>query len=44
MTINDYSKQFSVNERTARRDLRELIENNFIEKKGKTKGAYFNVK
>ena len=44
ITINDYSKQFMINEKTARRDLQELIKRDFIKKVGATKGSYFQVK
>ncbi len=43
-TIKEYVGCFDVNDRTARRDLKKLIEFGFIEKLGKTKGAYFQAK
>jgi len=44
MEINDYCKQFSVNEKTTRRDLKKLIGIGFVEKIGATKGAFFKAK
>jgi len=35
---------YKINERTARRDLKELIATGFINKIGSTKGAYFQAK
>ena len=44
MEIIDYCKQLKVNEKTARRDFKKLIEAGFIEKIGATKGAFFKAK
>lgn len=37
-------KVIEVNEKTARRDLKKLVELNFVEKVGATKNAYFKAK
>ena len=38
---NTYIEEFEVTDKTARTDLKVLTEENFVEKIGKTKGAYF---
>lgn len=44
MEIVGYCKRFKVNEKTARRDFKKLIETGFIEKIGASKGAFFKAK
>ncbi|MDA3793079.1 MAG: DUF4062 domain-containing protein [Elusimicrobia bacterium] len=44
ITITEYSKKNNINEKTARRDFKKLIELEFVEKKGSTKKAYFKAK
>ncbi|GEM_PF-5103188 len=44
MEIISYCEQFKVNEKTARRDLRKLINVGFVKKIGSTKGAVFKAK
>ena len=41
ITIYEYSNKFKVNEKTARRDLKRLVELDFARKVGATKNAYF---
>lgn len=43
-TISQYIEKFKVTDKTARVDLKELEIKNFIEKVGRTKGAYFRAK
>ena len=43
LTIPAYANMFKVNEKTARRDLKRLVELNFAEKIGATKNAYFKA-
>ena len=43
LTIPAYANIFKVNEKTARRDLKGLVEFNFAEKVGVTKNAYFKA-
>lgn len=43
-TIEEYYKSFDVNEKTARRDFKKLIEVGFVEKIGTTKKAFFKAK
>ncbi|MFC1596123.1 DUF4062 domain-containing protein [Candidatus Margulisiibacteriota bacterium] len=43
-TIKKYINYFSITDKTAREDLRQLTKKNFIEKIGSTKGAYYRVK
>ena len=44
MEIVDYRKLFKVNEKTARRDFKKLIDIGFIKKIGATKRAFFKTK
>jgi ATP-dependent DNA helicase RecG len=44
MEILVYCERFQVNEKTARRDLKELINTGLVEKIGSTKGAFFKAK
>lgn len=44
LSIGQYIERFKVTDKTARADLKELTLKNFIEKIGKTKGAYFRAK
>lgn len=43
-TIKQYIEKFKVTDKTARTDIGELVLKNFIEKIGRTKGAYFKAK
>jgi len=42
--ISEYYKKFKINEKTARRDLKKLVELEFVEKVGSTKKAFFRAK
>ena len=44
MEIVVYRKHFHVNEKTARRDFKKLIETKLVQKIGSTKGAFFKAK
>lgn len=44
ITIEQYTKMFKITDKTARVDLKELMDKNFISKVGSTKGAYFQAK
>jgi len=44
LTIAGYIKRFKVTDKTARMDLQELVSKSFVDKIGKTKGAYFKAK
>ena len=44
MEILVYCEHFQVNEKTARRDLKKLIDTGLVEKIGSTKGAFFKAK
>lgn len=44
MEIVVYCKHFHVNEKTARRDFKQLIETGLVQKIGSTKGAFFKAK
>jgi ATP-dependent DNA helicase RecG len=44
ITIKKYVNLFKVSDKTAKRDLRGLVESDFVIKKGVKKGAYFEAK
>lgn len=44
MEIIAYCERFHVNEKTARRDFKKLVETGFVQKVGSTKGAFFKAK
>ncbi len=41
MTIKKYAESFQVSDKTAKRDMKELVDLNLVIKKGVKKGAYF---
>jgi len=43
ITVRRYAESFNVSEKTAKRDLKKLMELKLIRKKGVKKGAYFEA-
>ena len=43
-TIKEYATMFSVADKTAKRDMKKLIEQELIIKRGVKKGAFFEVR